>query len=309
MFDEGVSGVNVPASKEMQLPKDEEVVGWFKDRRDFIYMAIEFLSEGHTDDECLEFARKTAAVTEGLLSQPSKKKRVVEAGDEANGSEIGPFAERLSKTEHDVNGLISASVSAFEDLQNGNQTFLEFVKSPRALSKLRVARDILSYHWAELVGEEERVVEVDLKEVLEDIRLCFGSEKFQIETHTTAENCQTRRGELVCLLFNLLQNAERNQRKREDKDAGVIINLVRQKKGKELLIQITDRGTGLDVGTHSDLLGKYQGRSEMDEETYRSGSGIGALNVGEIVKKRDGQVKIESRVGWGTLVKVTLPLS
>ena len=80
----------------------------------------------------------------------------------------------------------------------------------------------------------------------------------------------------------------------------------RQKKNKQRSIKFTIQDTGKGIG--SEFLRHQVYKPFSQENTLSPGTGLGLSLVKQIVKQLRGEVSIDSRVGLGTTVSVTLPL-
>ncbi|MCG8552822.1 MAG: response regulator [Desulfobacterales bacterium] len=69
-------------------------------------------------------------------------------------------------------------------------------------------------------------------------------------------------------------------------------------------LQIKDTGCGIDENVMDRIFDPYFTTKEVSH-----GTGLGLAVVGSIVKKHDGIIKVDSRIGKGTVVDVFLPVS
>ena len=80
----------------------------------------------------------------------------------------------------------------------------------------------------------------------------------------------------------------------------------RQKKNKQRSIKLTIQDTGKGIGP--DFLRHQLYKPFSQEDPVSPGTGLGLSLVKQIVKQLRGEVSVDSRVGLGTTVSVTLPL-
>jgi two-component system sensor histidine kinase KdpD len=100
------------------------------------------------------------------------------------------------------------------------------------------------------------------------------------------------------LLINLLENAARHT------DASVPIGIKAVRAGKEVIIEIADRGAGLPPGEEQKVFEKFhRGRAE-----HTAGVGLGLTICRAIADAHGGRVWAENRDGGGASFKVALPL-
>jgi two-component system, OmpR family, phosphate regulon sensor histidine kinase PhoR len=109
-----------------------------------------------------------------------------------------------------------------------------------------------------------------------------------------------RPDELHRLLANLLSNAL----KYSDDGASVAVELADADGHVEL--RVVDHGLGISEGDQQDLFREFY-RSTNPEALARPGSGLGLVIVDRIVRRHGGSVAVDSTLGRGTTVTVTLP--
>jgi len=71
-------------------------------------------------------------------------------------------------------------------------------------------------------------------------------------------------------------------------------------------IEIRDNGTGMDKETVDRLFDRYyRGTNTSDHQV--KGSGLGAAIAKQIIEVHGGNISVESRLGWGTVIVIELP--
>ena len=143
--------------------------------------------------------------------------------------------------------------------------------------------------------------------------------------------------ELSDPLTHLLRNAidhgieKPEERKAKGKDEEGRIELKAYQKGSEIIIEVKDDGAGIDADKighkavekgivseeeleqmeRRDILDFvfHPGFSTASEITDVSGRGVGMDIVRNVVKKLDGQISIESKLGKGSTFTISLPLT
>jgi signal transduction histidine kinase len=103
-------------------------------------------------------------------------------------------------------------------------------------------------------------------------------------------------GDLEQLVLNLATNA------RDAMPAGGTLEIDVARAGSALRLTIVDSGTGIPAG---DLV-RIQ---EPFYSTKRHGTGLGLSICRSIVRELGGELALESQLGHGTRVRVTLPVS
>ncbi len=146
---------------------------------------------------------------------------------------------------------------------------------------------------------------IDFSAFLKEVKTSFDfvTPDNNIKLILQEKNAQTRtfgnKGLLKAALFNILDNACKFSSNGE-----VLVEMPATDKG--LLLQITDKGIGI---SKSDIV-------KIKEPFYRGnntlqikGSGIGLSLTDKIINLHQGELAIQSELGEGTVVEITLPLS
>ncbi len=98
------------------------------------------------------------------------------------------------------------------------------------------------------------------------------------------------------VLLNLVLNAVQAM-----KGSGTLtIKLSRDQSGRNLIIEVADTGEGISREDRPDIFEPYF-------TTKQSGTGLGLAVVRNIVKAHQGEIKVSSEPGRGTVVRVILP--
>ena len=105
-------------------------------------------------------------------------------------------------------------------------------------------------------------------------------------------------------LENAINNLLDNAKKYADNPN---IQLRAYQNGKNLQIEIQDNGMGLSNKEKDLIFQKYYRVSQGDTHAVK-GYGLGLSYVKEIMKRHKGVISLESEMGKGTLVKLSLPL-
>lgn len=109
-----------------------------------------------------------------------------------------------------------------------------------------------------------------------------------------------RPDELHRMLANLVSNAL----KYSEDGSAVAIDLADD--GDHVVLSIVDHGLGISEGDQEDLFREFF-RSNNPEALSRPGSGLGLVIVDRIVRRHAGRITVDSALGAGTTVTVTLP--
>jgi signal transduction histidine kinase len=102
-------------------------------------------------------------------------------------------------------------------------------------------------------------------------------------------------------ILNLLNNAMKYSGESHE------IDLRLERKDDQALIQVTDRGVGIDSREQKRIFEKFY-RVPMLENERIVGTGLGLTLVSHIVKAQGGNIEVESAPGKGSTFSIYLPL-
>jgi len=152
-----------------------------------------------------------------------------------------------------------------------------------------------------------------IKKLLEDIQALYLPKA--ISSHLMLEiECDSALPEAVDghhdslyrVLLNLVGNAIKFT-----KQGGVTLraNLLKRTDDNNILVelQVHDTGMGIPEDKHAAIFEKLY-RVKPSYESQVEGSGIGLYIVDQYVKRMDGKIRVDSKVGEGSTFTVTLPL-
>lgn len=151
-------------------------------------------------------------------------------------------------------------------------------------------------------------VRVDLRDVVRDVVEECGHAAATRTTLLTTElptdpvHVQGRADELHRAFANLTGNAI----KYSEEDSSVVVRLRRH--GADVTLCVEDHGLGISDVDQANLFREFQ-RSTNPEALRRPGTGLGLVIVDRIVRRHGGSIRLESELGRGTTVTVTLPVS
>ncbi|MDH0132527.1 sensor histidine kinase [Pseudomonas shirazica] len=123
-----------------------------------------------------------------------------------------------------------------------------------------------------------------------------------VQGHAVRWQCDSHLGELLCnrdTLIGALLNLIENALQASDGPARLKVHLFRRERSLHLCV--SDAGSGIDA----DLLGRL---GEPFLTTKATGTGLGLAVVKAVVRAHQGTLRLRSKVGRGTCVRVELPL-
>lgn len=106
--------------------------------------------------------------------------------------------------------------------------------------------------------------------------------------------------EQVCL--NLLNNARDAVEKSQKLESKIEIKTYLSSDGNAVVLEVVDNGTGIPDDLKTKLF-----KPQFMTQGSQGGAGLGLSVCHKIIEEHHGQIEIESRVGQGTVFRVTLP--
>lgn len=147
---------------------------------------------------------------------------------------------------------------------------------------------------------------IELVTVLEDIKASFEDLAKEKELPFTSEHKQPRvyfstdPRIFNKIISNILSNAIKYTSKGE-------IKLLTDFRDGKIIIQISDTGIGISIDSLSKIFEPFRQESEGFNRKYE-GTGIGLTLTKKFVELLEGNLDIDSKVGKGTTVTITLPV-
>jgi signal transduction histidine kinase len=166
----------------------------------------------------------------------------------------------------------------------------------------RLVDDLLSY--ARASTGELRVVDLDLDDVLAEIRADFSSALAAVDGTITSDPLPVVRGDrwqLGRMLSHLMDNALRYRRP----DHSPVIHVGVTRREGSWVISVRDNGIGVDPAELPRLF-TILGRGHSEEDP--AGTGVGLALCRRVVERHGGSIWMDSVPGRGSTVSFTLPV-
>ena len=125
--------------------------------------------------------------------------------------------------------------------------------------------------------------------------------KLHVQVEKGFADARVDRDAIEQAVLNLLHNAMKYSGLSRD------IDLRLQKKDSHALIQVIDRGVGIDPKEKERIFEKFY-RVSSEENKRLPGTGLGLTLVSHIVKAHGGRIEVESEPGQGSTFSIYLPL-
>ena len=279
------------------------------------------------------------ALKEGLgkLSMGDLNNRIPDIGDDELGAiaaEFNAMAEAISKRDVQLQeqqarllqreqlatvGKMSAQIT--HELRNplssiglNSELLLEELEQPRPSIDLPASQELLRnitkevdrlrditeeyLQFSRLPRPEKTSIRLDLlgQEILEFMasELAQAEVKWRVDPESAPRSVEADPNQLRSAIINLIRNAK------EATGPGGHIVVRTRTIGRESRLEVIDDGTGIPEDTQGQLFAPFF-------STKPNGTGLGLSLVRHIMEAQGGQVSLESKVGQGTTVRLSLP--
>lgn len=149
--------------------------------------------------------------------------------------------------------------------------------------------------------EEPIALDALIEETVEMAQVTISSHSLLIEGSSGAQVMGDKE-RLRQVFVNLLANAIKYSPQAEK----VIVRLVQDEEGGQVIVSVQDFGIGIDKAHHERIFERFYQVADAEEKTY-PGLGIGLHISREIVRRHRGHLWVESSKGNGATFFVTLP--
>ena len=215
-------------------------------------------------------------------------------------------AEFIANASHELKTPITALSGYLEMLEDeeNEQVRAEFLKDMRSQTDRlhQLARTLLDLSRLDANAVTFRSEEVDLEEVLHDLRRDFGytGRPVNIRVEENVPPVVTDPTQLHRMLAILLDNALKYSTE------GSPVDLELSRENGHAVVNVTDRGCGIpepEIPHIFDRFYRAQGSSRAD------GTGLGLALAREITDHLGGEIRVKSEPDAGSTFSVVLPLS
>ncbi|CAM3082504.1 sensor histidine kinase [Leuconostoc rapi] len=195
----------------------------------------------------------------------------------------GPAGESL-ETRQQFLGIVAEEAQRLTSLVSDILALSRVKQKNEAVSLEMAIHDMVDEQWQH-VQTLARVKQVTLKN---DVPSDFFVRGFKNDVAT--------------ILQNLIVNAVKYNKLKGD------ILITAYKDHQHWQINVKDSGIGIPKTQQSRIFERFYRGDESRQRAIASGTGLGLSIVNEIVRKHNGDLKVNSQVGVGTTISVTLPL-
>jgi two-component system sensor histidine kinase PilS (NtrC family) len=211
---------------------------------------------------------------------------------------LGGLAASLA---HEIRNPLGAVSGSFQMISEGGtftadeRSLLDIVS--RELQRIeRLVGDMLNYARP----SKPKFANSDLKRLVEEVARVFlmGDDAVGCNVTSTADgnwDAWIDRSQMRQVIWNLLRNAAQAN---TSEDA---IEVVLEKENEHFLIEVKDRGTGIDPADQNRIF-------EPFFSTKEKGIGLGLALCKRIVEEHGGNISAASREGGGAAFRISLPV-
>jgi len=244
----------------------------------------------------------------------ASERRLIEARSQAEAANRakGDFLANMS---HELRTPLNAIIGFSEVISNelfgpvGNEKYLEYIKDihTSSLHLLSIINDVLDMSKIEAGKVElaKEVVQIQnvIGEVLRMVHERARSRNIELTAQLSDDNVEIWADErsMKQIFLNLLSNAI----KFSQEGGQIYIRIVADQPDKAVL-EIEDHGIGMSEEEQERALQPFGQAKPVTTRTY-GGTGLGLPITKGLVEAHGGTMTIDSRAGYGTLVRIVLP--
>ncbi|MEM9266830.1 MAG: HAMP domain-containing sensor histidine kinase [Cyanobacteria bacterium P01_F01_bin.13] len=258
------------------------------------------VSPDNLADTHLEFDRAPTEVRDLAQAFNMMLGRLSEAWDQQRRF-VSDVSHELRTPLTLVHGYLQSTLRRCNTLTDPQREGLE-IAAAEADRTIRLLQDLLDLARADGGHMRFHLERVPLKDlIIETIEMCrYSSDRVQADIQAAGFDARADRNRLKQVLINLIDNAV----KYSDDDTVVTVRL--RQEGEWAVIQICDRGRGIPM---ADLTQIFEPFYRVDEDRSRAtgGTGLGLSIVKTLVEGMRGKIKVQSRLGEGSIFTVSLP--
>lgn len=200
-----------------------------------------------------------------------------------------------------VHGYLQSTLRRCNTLTEPQREGLE-IAAAEADRTIRMLQDLLDLARSDGGHMRFHIERVNLKDfILDTVDMCgYASDRVKVDIQMSGLDARADRNRLKQVLINLVDNAI----KYSDDDTQVTVRL--RQEGEWALIQVCDRGRGIPM---ADLNQIFEPFYRVDEDRCRAtgGTGLGLSIVKTLVEGMRGKIKVQSKLGEGSIFTVSLP--
>lgn len=206
----------------------------------------------------------------------------------------------LTAMRTEIEVLLRDQNMSLEDTKELLNSNLEEIQKLEALSSglLKLARQRAGCKTANYKKEELSVI---LMAVAEKLKPLASKKEMQIVQKTSEVMVMGEKHSLSEVITILLDNAVKYGEEKSE------INLILNKVGKNAVIKVADKGEGIKATDLPHIFDRFYRVDHSRSKMKADGYGLGLAIAKNIVEAHGGTIKVESKLGEGSVFTVTLP--
>ena len=244
----------------------------------------------------------------------ASERRLIEARSQAEAANRakGDFLANMS---HELRTPLNAIIGFSEVISNelfgpiGNEKYLEYIKDihTSSLHLLSIINDVLDMSKIEAgkveLAKEAVQIQNVISEVMRMVHERAHSRNIELTAQLSDENIEIWADErsMKQIFLNLLSNAIKFS-----KEGGEIYVRIVTDQPDIVVLEIEDRGIGMSEEEQERALQPFGQAKPVTTRNY-GGTGLGLPITKGLVEAHGGTMTIDSRAGYGTLVRIVLP--
>jgi two-component system sensor histidine kinase HydH len=134
---------------------------------------------------------------------------------------------------------------------------------------------------------------ISIEKLVAELRLVVQDIEIDVDTSRAPDTFRTDVTRLIMALSNLVRNAQQAAPR-------TVIQLNLLMNGDSLVIEVCDRGPGLEIGAEEDIF-------ERLVSTRSAGTGLGLAAARRAIEQLGGTISGENRTGGGAIFRIKLP--
>lgn len=219
----------------------------------------------------------------------------------------------LSSMSHQIRTPLSG-ILGFSDLLEtelavqGNEELYEYAKNIKESGEklISLISNIIDISSIESNILELNISSCDLNNIIKDVEQTFSfkaKEKnlvFKTKYDTDIPKIEADNSSLIKVLNVVMDNAIRYT------DKGFVTISTKYTDNNAVIIEIKDKGVGIDESNLKQLLASFDHKKHGSSLTYQ-GHGLGLILANRLIGLMNGRLEINSKIGTGTNVIITLP--
>lgn len=229
--------------------------------------------------------------TEELVNVNNKLKKTLKQLDQF----VYSASHDLSAPLKSILGLVH--IAKLENKNNNSHEHLNYIEKS-IFKQEKVIKDLLQYSRNNKNDITSTPIELSklIEDVISELSYYPGFDQVKIDTNLEIDQILFDEPRLHMIINNLLSNAIKYRD--VDKETS-FINIASQILDDHWEIEVEDNGVGIEKDQQSKIFDMFYRANEASD-----GSGLGLFIVAEAVEKLNGNIKVQSKINFGTKISI-----